>query len=299
MIWYFKQFEKIELYISVACFISTFIVLIDGVGYMLAIDNYAFNEFHAFKGSYKSRIILYSTGFYFILGAVFYLFYQKGFTVNRLMIFTAAIIASEGRIYIEASDSIIESQLPVSPIIPCLVWSGAVFAIAASAVHKKRSRPGSHQQMNVVARKFVLVTYPLYLIHFVFGAWVFGMLLKSGIGRFYALTVAMSFCIAGSYVLRFILSLGYANILRPRSTGSRLWPQGFLLFPDLRDVLSSLQWLRETASANLSETSAKLRACLRRGFPRLRLRDSSSVGLIRRPTRWHARSEAGGAMRPT
>ena len=44
---------------------------------------------------------------------------------------------------------------------------------------------------------------------------------------------------------------------------------------------------------------ARLRACLRSGFPRRLWRDSSDVGLIRRPTRWHAGSVVDAATRPT
>ncbi len=202
---YFDKYDKLEVYATIICFISLILVSINGIGRLLAADNYAYNVFHEFMGSYKSRITLLSTGSYFVVGVLFYLFYQKGYAIKRLVVFIAAVVASEIGIYIEASDLILKSRLSASPVIPCLVWSGAVITIAVTAAWKKISRRGFHWRVRTVARKLGLVTYPLYLIHFVFGAWIFGILLRGGMGRFGALAAAIVICIASSYFFAFYL----------------------------------------------------------------------------------------------
>lgn len=153
---------------------------------------------HFVRNAYPSRLALLTTGPYFVVGLAIYLIYRKGITGNRALLFVTSLLAGEIGIYFNAEKFAAATNLEVSPFVPCLVWTLAVTVIAISIFLRKR-------QVDLASaprlfRSLGLTTYPLYLIHYVSGALLLGILLNSVVNQFLALTIAILVCVFASYL---------------------------------------------------------------------------------------------------
>lgn len=163
----------------------------------------------AVRQMYLCRLLLLTTGPFFVLGIVLFLMYRSGPSTVRLGLVGSSLISGEIAIYFSASTNVAVTNMGSDPRLPGLVWLGAVAAIILAMIRargmRSQSRPDS--QLQRILRVLGLASYPLYLVHYISGAWVFGLLLGAGIHRYSALALACLACIA--------CSIGFAVFLEP------------------------------------------------------------------------------------
>jgi len=149
---------------------------------------------------YFPRILLLTTGPYFVLGLMIYLIYRQGFTPARLALAATAMFAGEIGIYHIGTLMVSSPNITGSAFVPCFVWTAAVAVIIGSIMLGQRMSETSSPRTLAFIRNLGLTTYPLYLFHNISGGFVFGHILGLGINRFVGLIIALTFAIGVSYV---------------------------------------------------------------------------------------------------
>lgn len=150
------------------------------------------------RESYWGRILLLTTGPYFILGMALYFVMRDGPRKDHLALLAASFIASEIHIYIFADGHAGTRGMPGGPLVPCAVFALAVACAALSLVMSGgRQKKGCGRRLRIL-RVLGMATYPLYLLHGITGAWVLGRMLEAGVNRFLSLGLAVVLCIGAS-----------------------------------------------------------------------------------------------------
>ncbi|WP_423415142.1 acyltransferase [Hyphomicrobium sp. B1] len=80
--------------------------------------------------------------------------------------------------------------VPVSQVLPAAVWIGTIMCMLVIVRDDKRFTPVSPRLQNAF-KNLGLMTYPLYLIHSVVGAFLIRVMVRSGINPWIALTIAV------------------------------------------------------------------------------------------------------------
>ena len=177
--------------------------------------------------AYVSRVLLLTSGAYFLVGANLYLLGRDGWTLPGAAGLAASLAAGAIGLWVAAEHSAAVTIHARSPATPVLIWLAFVAGLWLSLVHHRRGGGGSLRARNL-ARTAGLATYPLYLFHNIAGAFVLGLLLAAGIGAYTALAVAIFLGLA--------VSVGFALWVEPMlRRGSRAPPRIHRDPPDLPD----------------------------------------------------------------
>lgn len=155
--------------------------------------------------AYISRVLLLTTGAYFLVGANLYLLGRDGWSGSGAAALAASLAAGAVCLWLSAENSIAVVLHARSPATPVLIWLAVVAGLGLSLVHHRSGR--SSARMRSVARAAGLASYPLYLFHNIGGAFLFGLLLAVGIGDYPALLLAIVLCVA--------VSVGFAMSVEP------------------------------------------------------------------------------------
>lgn len=160
----------------------------------------------ALEQSYEARVLLLSTGPYFLVGINAYLLCRDGPDRPVLAALVASLGAGAASLWLTAEGTIAVGLYGMSPATPVVLWLASVGLLALS-LRLHRSGWGS-VRLDGVARRAGLATYPLYLVHNIAGAFALGLLLRAGVPPSAALAVAVALCIA--------VSFGFCEAVEPR-----------------------------------------------------------------------------------
>lgn len=148
--------------------------------------------------AYKSKFFLLTTGSFFALGMFLYESYRLGWRRERAifaLIATASCLMALHTFSLATTGPVL--ALEHSPWVPMLVWL-LFTALCAGAVQvEARWQPGPRYR--ALARSVGLMTYPLYLINQVTGAYLIYLLLQLGLGALSATLIATLAIFAASY----------------------------------------------------------------------------------------------------
>ena len=155
--------------------------------------------------AYVSRLLLLTTGAYFLVGANLYLLGRDGWSASGAGALAASLAAGAVGLWLSAENSAAVQFHARSPATPVLIWLAFVAGLGLSLLHHRSGRGSARMQR--VARSAGLASYPLYLFHNIGGAFLFGLLIGIGIGSYPALLLAIAFCVA--------VSVGFAIWVEP------------------------------------------------------------------------------------
>lgn len=181
----------------IACFIDNWGVFPESISTIL----------ETLRMRYFPKILLLTTGPYFVLGLMIYLIYRQGMTPARLTLAATAMFAGEVGIYHTA----ILVNITGSAFVPCFVWTIAVAFIVGSIMFGQKISETCSPRTLAFIRNLGLTTYPLYLFHNISGGFVFGHILGLGINRFAGLIIALALAIGVSYVFAVYLERPLRN----------------------------------------------------------------------------------------
>lgn len=147
---------------------------------------------------YRARVLLLTTGCYFLLGIFGYELLSRGrswLTVGSILVALASCLASLG-VFTIASDAIQSRGLPLW--VPTAIWFAALAAAACGMYRERMSPPSSAVAGR--ARTVGLMTYPLYLVHYVTGGFLLGKLYGIGLPPLLAVALATFACLLAAYL---------------------------------------------------------------------------------------------------
>lgn len=156
-----------------------------------------------FADAYMSRVVLLTTGPFFLVGMFANELHQRGFTRERLAMTLIATVCGACAVFVSASRGEPVMHLGQLAWVPVLVWLGltgfcflAIFWSTLGSVFANHGR---------LIRSLGLMTYPLYLMHNMTGGWILGRLIALGLNPWVAAAGAFVTCLAVSYA--FAISL--------------------------------------------------------------------------------------------
>ena len=156
-------------------------------------------ELIAIATAYASRVALVTTGAYFLVGLILYLSFKKGLDRARLAALIAALLAGCVGIWLNATASPGVFAYKQSALVPVFAWLVLVgFIVASLLIHSRGMLFGP--RVRAVLRTLGLATYPIYLVHNIAGAYLFGQMLKAGAERFSALLFATAICVLAGII---------------------------------------------------------------------------------------------------
>ena len=165
--------------------------------------------------AYVSRLLLLTTGAYFLVGANLYLLSRDGWSASSAVALAASLGAGAIGLWLSAENNAAVLLHARSPATPVLIWLVFVGGLGLSLVFHRSGNSSAGLQN--LARSAGLASYPLYLFHNIGGAFLFGLLIAFGIGAYPALLLAIALCVA--------VSVGFATWIEPvlrRELGRRL-----------------------------------------------------------------------------
>jgi peptidoglycan/LPS O-acetylase OafA/YrhL len=159
----------------------------------------------AVEAAYVSRLILLTTGAYFLVGANLYLLHRDGWNWQGVAALGASLAAGTVGVWLAAEGTAAVLEHERSPATPVIVWLVVVGLLALSLRFHRTGQDSA--RMRSLARSAGLVSYPLYLFHNISGAFLFGLLLAAGVGAYPALLAAVAIAVA--------VSVGFAIWVEP------------------------------------------------------------------------------------
>jgi peptidoglycan/LPS O-acetylase OafA/YrhL len=156
------------------------------------------------RDAYVSRYLLLTTGSYFVLGLVTYFIYRYGLNAWRIFAFVGSFFAAEISIYFRTLREG-PKDLGSSALVPGAVFAVAMLAVSVSAFVAIKSKSRKRGVICRATRTLGLASYPLYLVHFVTGRWIFSCLLDTGIPSGFAAVLSIVLCFLASIL--FVLAL--------------------------------------------------------------------------------------------
>jgi peptidoglycan/LPS O-acetylase OafA/YrhL len=158
-----------------------------------------------FAESYKARVVLLSTGPFFLLGMFAFEAQRSGLNKGLALCGAAAFLCCLMALHATAINMEGTVVFHASWLVPMSVWTGLVICCGFSIWWERRRPPG--RRVRIVARQLGLMTYPLYLVHDIPGGLVLGFLFRAGINRWLAAGLTIMLAMAVSY--------GFAKIIEP------------------------------------------------------------------------------------
>jgi peptidoglycan/LPS O-acetylase OafA/YrhL len=194
MIWFLlitRRFDLIELLtVSAAAILFLFygLVTLAVLAPQLPVGPLVLQVAHA----YPARLVLLTTGSYFIVGLGLYLLAKHGHSFARTGALVAGLLAGAAGIWFNARTSpavVLYGEWVGTPV---AVWLLCVSILTWSVLRPRRSVA---PRILAKARLLGLATYPLYLLHNIVGAYVFGILLRCELNAYLALVLAIVLCV--------------------------------------------------------------------------------------------------------
>lgn len=186
--------------------------------------------------AYVSRLLLLTTGAYFLVGVNLHLLRRDGWSRVGASALAASLAAGGAGIWLSAESSAAVQFHGRSPATPAVIWLAFVAGLAVSLV---RHRGGSASRgLRRMARSAGLASYPLYLVHNIAGGFLVGLLIAIGVGPYPALLLAIASCVG--------VSLLFAARVEPvlrRGLAHRM-AHGASLVAALASTASSKSWKR-------------------------------------------------------
>ncbi len=186
--------------------------------------------------AYVSRLLLVTTGAYFLVGVNLYLLGRDGWSTTGAGALAASLAAGGIGIWLSAESSAAVQLHGRSPVTPAVIWLAFVAGLAVALL---RHRSGAESpRVRRMARSAGLASYPLYLFHNIAGAFLFGLLIATGVGLYPALLLAIALCVG--------VSLLFAAWIEPvlrRSLAHRM-ARGAPLYAALACTASCKSWKR-------------------------------------------------------
>ncbi len=148
--------------------------------------------------AYASKFFLLTTGSFFILGMLLYEVHSRGISAERLGYLLAATVTSMAALHVFAANTpgvVVHGQ---STWIPVLIWLG--FTVLCAAAVLVEGRWQAPQVYRRIGRALGLMTYPLYLINQITGAFVIRLLLDAGLSPLAACLWAIAVIVVLSHL---------------------------------------------------------------------------------------------------
>jgi peptidoglycan/LPS O-acetylase OafA/YrhL len=152
------------------------------------------------RSAHFFKVMLLTTGSYFVVGLLLYLLYRRGLTARRLAMFAIVVLASEVGIYHTGKSMIAAYNIDSFAAMPAIIWTIALAAIIASIAWGRQTAAWMTPRTTRLVRNTGLATYPLYLFHGITGGFIFGHLLNTGLNKYVALLLAMALATTAAYL---------------------------------------------------------------------------------------------------
>lgn len=151
---------------------------------------------HTVRDAYASRYLLLTSGPYFVMGLAIYFIFRQGMTFGRVFMLAGSFLAAEISIYFSSLE-MRPHDASVSLMVPGLVFAVGTLAIVISVAMS--NAPGSRSRgRGQVIKLLGLASYPLYLVHFITGRWIFTSVLANGMTKSSAMVFAIGWCLGAS-----------------------------------------------------------------------------------------------------
>ncbi|WP_279597600.1 acyltransferase family protein [Methylobacterium sp. J-067] len=148
--------------------------------------------------SFGARVMLLTTGGFFLLGMFGNEIYRKGLSAPRMAWVLVSLACCVMAIVSRAIGTHGVVQFHQNPAVPVVVWLSCLVVCVVAMVAETHRPPG--RNVRAFARTLGLMTYPLYLVHEITGGWLLGRLAEGGLGRWGAAVLAGLIVLAISYV---------------------------------------------------------------------------------------------------
>lgn len=148
--------------------------------------------------SYKAKFFLLTTGSFFAVGMIFHEIYVLGNRFERSVFLYLAVLDSVAALHTFSLSSAGVAQFDQNAILPISVWLAAV-AVIGFAIPMERLRTPSLFYRKI-ARQLGLMTYPLYLVHQISGAFIIAILFQMGLGRVFSPSVGIGIVVLISWL---------------------------------------------------------------------------------------------------
>lgn len=189
-------FDRLEVICSTAAVAITAFYIV--VWISLLSDGLLFsNTVLEIARSYVAKAMLLSTGAYFILGFLLFISYRRGLRRTRLVLIGLMLFAGATALWLDAVASPAALAHHQPALVPVCVWLLMVGLIVASLLVNEVVQQADERLRRAV-RILGLATYPVYLIHNISGAYLFGRLVNFGMGPAAALVAAAGICLSAS-----------------------------------------------------------------------------------------------------
>jgi peptidoglycan/LPS O-acetylase OafA/YrhL len=162
-------------------------------------------SFSQIASSYPAKFFLLTTGSFFALGIHLHEAYLKGYNARRLLLIGASIAISVAALHAFAMSTPAVMHFGQSPFVPVIAWLVAVAACLVAIPIERRHPPAKVYRR--FARRLGLITYPLYLINQITGAFLVYALFEMGLPPFAA--------VIGGVGLILIISWLFAEFVEP------------------------------------------------------------------------------------
>lgn len=201
-----KAFDRLKAVVKVGAALSLLLAFA-----ILAADAGAFSQpvqqvIASVRDEYWSRFALISTGPYFITGLALYFLRRDGLRRDWVAVLAAAVAASEVQIYHWAVREMPQIAMGWQALLPGVIFAAAVMLLLAIA-RAQATKLAPSPTLIRLARTLGLASYPLYLVHFVTGRMIYGVLLGLGLSQPSAMALAMGLCI--------VISVAFAMYAEP------------------------------------------------------------------------------------
>lgn len=156
--------------------------------------------------SRTSALVLLPHGVFFALGVILQAMKENGLKKHYLAAFFIMTLAGIFEIIHQSAllkARVLYPEYQSDAMAPILFWLLSLALIAASLAYNRTF--SSSAKVNGALRRLGLVTYPLYLLNAVIGAYILGLYMQIGISQVMALFLALATCVlAAFFVAEFI-----------------------------------------------------------------------------------------------
>ncbi|HUL13362.1 MAG TPA: acyltransferase [Methylococcaceae bacterium] len=161
------------------------------------------------KKAYFAKYFLITTGSFFLVGMISREIGNQGATPARLAWLFVMVVCSCLSILTTADQTSAVLVLSQSRYVPMFVWLSVVLILGLAIALEPRFQIGDAVRAH--CRQIGLLTYPIYLVHFTTGGWIFAGLVKSGVGKWEGALATICVC--------FVVSYGFNALVEPGLKG--------------------------------------------------------------------------------
>jgi peptidoglycan/LPS O-acetylase OafA/YrhL len=161
------------------------------------------------KKAYFAKYFLITTGSFFLVGMISQEIGSQGATPARLAWLLIMVGCSCLSILTKADQMPAVLVLGQSRYVPMFVWLSVILILGLAITLEPRFQIGDAARAH--CRQIGLLTYPIYLVHFTTGGWIFAGLVKAGVGKWEGAVATICVCLVVSY--------GFNALVEPRLKG--------------------------------------------------------------------------------